>query len=296
MANLRNEFEFKSGLLDALGVEHTEADAKVEERWRAKMLDGLGVEYNQNDVNQFDLFRAKLLEGIEGYSGGGGGTQYTTIFDGIMTTEVEQEAPAPISAPIEELEGLEADTIKVTFNGVEYVCELQHGTYDYYGANPFEEFIDWSDYPFSIVYNVDYYLLATPDAGTYTLKIEEPQSSGGWGTFKLANIAWANLPATFDDYSGAGGVLLIKTEEGFADFFDVYEFNENLIRWDDEWATSPKAIVTVNEPTTVGDLAIWLQPYLNHDFRVVSGDAFEWDRGVIIYGDCTLTISGRNPK
>lgn len=73
MANYRNEFEFRSGLLDALGVEHSEADAKNEERWRAKMLDGLEVEYNQNDVNQFDLFRAKLVEGVENYSGGGSG-------------------------------------------------------------------------------------------------------------------------------------------------------------------------------------------------------------------------------
>lgn len=69
----RNEFEFRSGLLDALGVEHTEADAKNEERWRAKMLDGLEVEYNQNDVNQFDLFRAKLVEGVEAKAEGGGG-------------------------------------------------------------------------------------------------------------------------------------------------------------------------------------------------------------------------------
>lgn len=73
MANYRNEFEFRSGLLDALGVEHSEADAKNEERWRAKMLDGLEVEYNQNDVNQFDLFRAKLVEGVEAKAEGGGG-------------------------------------------------------------------------------------------------------------------------------------------------------------------------------------------------------------------------------
>ena len=77
MANYRNEYEFRSGLLDALGVEHTEADAKNEERWRAKMLDGLEVEYNQNDVNQFDLFRAKLVEGVEAKAEGEGGVTNT---------------------------------------------------------------------------------------------------------------------------------------------------------------------------------------------------------------------------
>ena len=73
MANLRNEFEFRSALLTALGQEHTEAEAKNEEMWRRKMLDGLGVEYDQNDVNQFGLFRENLIEGVTSKSEGGGG-------------------------------------------------------------------------------------------------------------------------------------------------------------------------------------------------------------------------------
>lgn len=72
MANLRNEFEFRSALLTALGQEHTEAEAKNEDTWRRKMLDGLGVEYDQNDVNQFGLFREKLIEGVTSKSEGGG--------------------------------------------------------------------------------------------------------------------------------------------------------------------------------------------------------------------------------
>lgn len=78
MANLRNEFEFRSALLTALGQEHTEAEAKNEDTWRRKMLDGLGVEYNQNDVNQFGLFREKLIEGVTNYSGGGGSSDFST--------------------------------------------------------------------------------------------------------------------------------------------------------------------------------------------------------------------------
>ena len=78
MANLRNEFEFRSALLTALGQEHTEAEAKNEEMWRRKMLDGLGVEYDQNDVNQFGLFREKLIEGVTNYSGGGGSSDFST--------------------------------------------------------------------------------------------------------------------------------------------------------------------------------------------------------------------------
>ena len=79
MANLRNEFEFRSALLTALGQEHTEAEAKNEDTWRRKMLDGLGVEYDQNDVNQFGLFREKLIEGVTNKSEGGGGSSDFSI-------------------------------------------------------------------------------------------------------------------------------------------------------------------------------------------------------------------------
>lgn len=84
MANLRNEFEFRSALLTALGQEHTEAEAKNEDTWRRKMLDGLGVEYDQNDVNQFGLFREKLIEGVTSKSEGGGGGE-----SDFSTAEVE---------------------------------------------------------------------------------------------------------------------------------------------------------------------------------------------------------------
>lgn len=88
MANLRNEFEFRSALLTALGQEHTEAEAKNEEMWRRKMLDGLGVEYDQNDVNQFGLFREKLIEGVTNYSGGGGSSDFSTANVHIITNVV----------------------------------------------------------------------------------------------------------------------------------------------------------------------------------------------------------------
>lgn len=114
---------------------------------------------------------------------------------------------------------------------------------------------------------------------------------GAGGEFKIANITWENLPETFDNYDTKSAVLWVKTEDGFDDYPGVMEFAELLLVWDDEWFKSSKAIVTTKQPENVGDPAIWLQPYTNYDFSVVSGDAFTWERGVILYGDCTLTIS-----
>lgn len=262
MANLRNEFEFKSGLLDALGVEHTEADAKVEERWRAKMLDGLGVEYNQNDVNQFDLFRAKLLEGVEGYSGGGGGTSYTTLFEGsVTTTTLGNNAFGTIS----NFSGTTADTIKVTFNGTEYTCEKNE--MDGYGAPE----NDWSEYPFVIVQNprTEAWNLITESPDTYTLKIEAPQSSGGSGDF---STAWVTIVSGSDNVDAD-------------DIYVVVVQNEKLLE---------RGLSANQEGTHT--VVLYKGRYVTYadsnTLESVSGEAsYDSDKGQLtITGDCTLTL------
>lgn len=63
---------------------------------------------------------------------------------------------------------IDADGIKVTFDGVEYECPRLSD--DTYGA-PYDRStntFDWSEYPFSVFDNN----LATPSAGTYAIKIE----------------------------------------------------------------------------------------------------------------------------
>ena len=65
----RNEFEFMSMVLDALGVEYEEADIKQRERWRGKVLDGWGVDYVVDDLKQFARWRQKCLEGLAKSSG-----------------------------------------------------------------------------------------------------------------------------------------------------------------------------------------------------------------------------------
>lgn len=97
----------------------------------------------------------------------GGGYSWQTVFEGSVTTE---QFALVYRGEIPNYSGSTADTIKVTFNGVEYTCSKNgDGTY---GAFDGEDGWNWDEYPFAIYGDS----LVTPDAGTYTLKIEEPQS------------------------------------------------------------------------------------------------------------------------
>ena len=85
----------------------------------------------------------------------------TTVFD-----EVNNSGKLAYSTSID------ADTIRVTFDGTEYTCNAQEGEMGtLYGAPMGEEGIDWSEYPFQISSGLrnDIY---TETAGTYQIKIE----------------------------------------------------------------------------------------------------------------------------
>lgn len=74
MANgINNKYEYRSGLLDSLNVQHTASDVRNEDEYRKKVLNGLGVEYTEDDINQKNLYRAKVVEGLASSGGGGGG-------------------------------------------------------------------------------------------------------------------------------------------------------------------------------------------------------------------------------
>lgn len=272
MANLRNEFEFRSALLTALGQEHTEAEAKNEEMWRRKMLDGLGVEYDQNDVNQFGLFREKLIEGVTSKSEGGG-SSWQTVFEGSVTTTAEDNV---FSGKIEGLGSLTANTIKVTFNGVEYTCERDQD--GYYGA-PFNfetEQYDWSKFPFVInTSEPGETWLVTETAGTYTLKIEEEQSGGS------------------SDFSTAEVTIQITTENP-----DVYVAIPAIV-------TTPMDMILNQQYNTLNSSTAQMLtvPLYKGSLAVTGNSAGEISVNVsgsvekvgtvdfIITGDCTITIS-----
>lgn len=79
MANgINNKYEYRSGLLDSLNVQHTASDVRNEDEYRKKVLNGLGVEYTEDDINQKNLYRAKVVEGLASSEGGGGESDFST--------------------------------------------------------------------------------------------------------------------------------------------------------------------------------------------------------------------------
>lgn len=103
---------------------------------------------------------------------------WTTVFDGSVTTE-HNEQYNDNEATLQVSPTRIADTIKVTFNGQVYECTRQTGKVDYYGTDITAATVDWSTYPFSIAIVGDGWVLFTETAGTYTIKIEASESSGG---------------------------------------------------------------------------------------------------------------------
>lgn len=102
----------------------------------------------------------------------GGGSSWQTVFEGSVTTVMSVDLAL---ADITDLESLSGDSIKVTFNGTEYILPK---VADGYGAMTQDEMPDFSEYPLFIVTLDQPYTIYTETAGTYTLKIEEEQSGG----------------------------------------------------------------------------------------------------------------------
>lgn len=194
--NMRNEFEFMASVLDALGVEYEEADIKVRERWRGKVLEGWGVEYIPDDVKQFERWRGKCIEGL---SKSGSGNSWKLLYNGTVTTVADEE-DAMVT-----IEGYytDADKIKVTFDGVEYIIPKTI----FYSKPAYGDFrgeiISFENYPFAIYFrkgsnsNPDEMTILTPEAGTHVIKIETPTSGGGGSSdFSTAKVEFKNQTNT----------------------------------------------------------------------------------------------------
>lgn len=121
------------------------------------------------DIDKQNIVEVKSTDGViesiklngEEY---GGGETWNTVFEGNVTT-VENEKTGTNSGSI-ELDELLPETIKVIFNGTEYICNMN--TNGSFGAVYNAGRTDFTDYPFSINNETLY----TETAGTYTLKIE----------------------------------------------------------------------------------------------------------------------------
>lgn len=102
---------------------------------------------------------------------------YTLLTDESVTTAQDEFGTTTGTLAYSTL--IDADTIKVTFNGVEYICENRNRSplnNNVYGApyNDDTESYDWSEYPFYLigVKSNGTNVLGTETAGTYQVKIE----------------------------------------------------------------------------------------------------------------------------
>lgn len=272
--NMRNEFEFMSAVLDALGVDYEEADIKVRERWRGKVLDGWGVSYIPDDVKQFERWRGKCIEGL---SKGGGGETWRLFYEGTVTTEASGSGDA---RAIIEGYYTDADKIKVTFDGVEYILDKT----DYYGKPAYGEFmgemIRYHEYPFAIYFreadgtDPQKMVIFTPEAGTHTIKIETLES-GGSNKFTIAkvtiNFDGGNYPSAsvgFIDPQNTLGLVFIETSAGLTYDVPLYDGKAFI------------GLSGANNGTVTSGDATW-----------VTGDTVtEYGKGFIVTGDCVLSI------
>lgn len=96
--------------------------------------------------------------------------EWVTLTDESVTT-VREEGNASAEALLTYSSEINAETIKVTFDGVEYTCQYDDGGY---GAryNYETDSTDWSTYPFQIFWDGDGNYFTTETAGTYQVKIE----------------------------------------------------------------------------------------------------------------------------
>lgn len=89
MGNLRNNREYREAVLTALGMTE-DRDVENGVNFKSALLEALGVEHTRSDVVNFETYREKLVEGVENYSGGGGSSDFTikTIVKNITTGEI----------------------------------------------------------------------------------------------------------------------------------------------------------------------------------------------------------------
>lgn len=138
-----------------------------------------------------DVVTSAKLNKIEQALADATAENWTTVFDDEVTTEQPEGAPAAVA--LITLTGELSDTIKVTFDGHEYECEMVQADPNYYGANIFDGPVDWSVYPFCITFErPEEYMFFTENAGTYSLKVEATEESGESSDFSIATVTFIN--------------------------------------------------------------------------------------------------------
>ena len=221
--------------------------------------------------------------------GGGSGESWNTLFEDEITTE-EQNSMYVTQLSISDY--IDTDKIKVTFDGVEYVCnKTATETGNIYGGSFNEEYgFDFSNCPFVIT---SMYIpksavvnnhIATESPGTHSIKIEVPQESGGSGDLSTAEVTIINNSST-DSFELGDGICIgteidnIYTPNRITSLPNFYYQEFPMTMEIILYKNSARLLCTNEEPP---------------QFSVI-GNATYNDNGVItITGDCTITFTDTN--
>lgn len=171
---------------------------------------------------------------------------YASLFSGSVTTEGKDEYN-PANASVDMLRTFAENEIptslKVTFNGAEYICpaygeytdQKNFGASSQYDQTSDREVWDWSEYPFSISIIANYVglVLSTENNGTYQLQIEYPSVEAEVSDcFKLAVQKAVGIPlvvditSTYDESTSTYSYSFNKTN---AEIYEAANNNRQII-------------------------------------------------------------------
>lgn len=202
----------------------------------------------------------------------GGGDSWTVLTEETVTTQLISDDL--VWAELSYSEPIEAETIKVTFNGTEYECSriVMESKCAYGGVS--ETGPDFSEYPFALLSEDGISQLFTETAGTYTIKIEAPQSGGS------SDFSTAQVTVTSNSIDGDGTEFpfaYVDRESSSIQYGAVTEYNnpltyEAILFNGAVGVTSPTSNVSTSGSATVNP---------GPGGRTL----------ILVTGDCTITIS-----
>lgn len=224
---------------------------------------------NDVDIESID----GVITGIKVNGEDYGGSEYQNIYDNTINTVLDDSGFYRTTIGVV----IEADSIRVTFDGVEYSCpkrNISGVSTNFYGAPTpaeTEESFDWTDFPFSIASGINgaSTVVITQTAGLHTLKIDIPQS-GGSSDFSTAEVTFI---CTGDNPSITTQFINIQ-EDGIYGVLNITQSTQ-----------------TVTVPLYKNKLSCDIPPFYMSVTSISGNIAGSQMDGYIISGNCTINYT-----
>ena len=249
------------------------------------------IEYVMN--SPYNTNRAVL----EGLLDGMGEDEYTLLFEEEVTTAIEEgeeDAPFPVGR-FSYNKYINADTIKVTFDGVEYQCDLitMNGGNFYGGIDSTSGGPNFSEYPFTIMStSVVGNMIATQTSGTHIVKVEASQSSSS-----SSSNDWSTAEVTFFNKS--------TTQRYYVKIASVADSYIEVIEHQIPYGIQTRTTDSTKPGSKTITVPLYKQGYIldvnslsntNVSSPQVTGDITFSNNEFIITGDGTITLFGRTTE